>query len=817
MLLNMRINISILLFLLSTLSAYAQISGLGQMNQLINLTDPNKMLNQLPKTPTQTQSSMLGTTSLNASGVLSQVAGSLTGTPNTTSSSPTSALGLDEPTLMMLMQMLSQSELAAGAAATETSSTVVPDTLKDPVFPKSSIFGHDFFGREKLELYTKSTDLKAPDNYILDTGDELNVAVWGFSDYSKTLKVEADGYITIPDYGRFYVRGLSFEAVRKSIIQKLRTFINLDNSDVAISLNHSRTISVNIVGEVRSPGTYQIPAINSVFNALNAAKGVSESGSVRAIEVRRNGKTIKIFDTYEFLLGGKTEQEFFLQEGDFIYVPFSYKVVAVDGQVRRPMKYELLPNEGIKKLISLSGGLLPTAYTKIAQLKRFRANMADISDFNLEEILNSLKDLELKDGDKVTISTIPDEYQNYVNIKGSVRVPGKYELKEGMRISDVIIQADGIHFNTYLERGYITRTLDDLTTVIKPFNLKEIILDQNSADNLLLERMDVIEIFNKKDFLEKFTVEISGSVLRPLKKEYSEGMTLNDLIFHAGGFKREAANTKIDIFRLKNIDKEFEVTLPERVIVKTITIDNNLEIDAESKAFILKPMDHVIVRMTHDFGPQTYVTLTGEVLYPGVYPILRKDERLTDLIKRAGGLTPFAHVQASTLKRVDKEIGPVILELKEAFKDTTSRANYILKPEDLINIPSINQLVSLSGAIRYPEIDTFGLISGKYVPSKRAKYYVKKYAAGFDDRAKKTTTVVLHPNGSATYTKKFPWFGRYPKVTEGSKIQVEYKPRREKREKLPRDPLNWNIVLPSVIVSLSSTITTVMLLITLQK
>jgi protein involved in polysaccharide export with SLBB domain len=809
--------IFLLLFSLNSILVFSQIAGLGQMNQLMRMTDPNAMLNQLPKQPTQSQSSMLGTTSLNAAGVLSQVMGQTGESTNTasTTTGAASALGLDEASLMMLLQTLAQQEMAG--AETTQSTTYVPDTLRDPVFPKSSIFGHDFFGRQKLELYTKSTDLKAPDNYILDTGDELNVAVWGFSDYSKTLIVESDGYITIQDYGRFYVRGLTFEAVRKSIIQKLRTFINLQNSDVAISLNHSRTITVNIVGEVRSPGTYQIPAINSVFNALNAAKGVSESGSVRAIEVRRNGKTIKTFDTYDFLLGGKTEQEFYLQEGDFIYVPFSYKIITVEGEIRRPMKYELLPNEGTNSLLYFSGGLLPTAYTKIAQLKRYKTNKVEVYDLNLDEILSSGNDYDLMNLDKIVISTIPDDFQNFVSIKGSVRVPGKYELRDGMRVSDVVKLADGIHFNTYIERGYILRTLDDLTTVIKSFNLKDIILNENSAENLLLQKMDVVEIFSKRDFLEKFSVEISGSVLKPITKEYSEGLTLNDLVFYAGGFKREAANTKIDIFRLKNIDKEVENTIPERVMVKTVTIDNNLEIDAESKAFLLKPMDHVIVRKTHDYDPQTNVTLTGEVMYPGVYPILRKDERLTDLIKRAGGLTPFAHVDASTLKRVDKALGPVILELKQAFKDTASRANYILKPDDLINIPSINQLVSLSGAIRYPEIDTFGLISGKYVPSKRAKFYVKKYGAGFDDRAKKTTTVVLNPNGSAVYTKKFPWFGRYPKVAEGAKVQVDYKPRKEKREKLPRDPINWNIVLPSIIVSATSTVTTVVLLLTLTK
>ncbi len=784
-------------------NAKAQVSA-SQINQMLNLgLNPNDLMRQINST--RSLQSLGSGNSYNASSYLNK-----DGDEGGEKVGKVEDVELSNEVLLQMLDQLQHGQDSLSQMLEEEKK----DSLIDPHFNPNFIFGHHYFNKNKLALFLRSLDSKAPDDYILDSGDELNISVWGYSDYNGTFKVKQDGYISIPEFGRIYLRGISIAGATDLIKKRIRQFINLKTSRVEVALNYSRTITINIVGSVREPGTYVIPAINSVYNALNAADGVSGMGSLRNIEVRRGGKTVKTFDLYEFLTTGKTEEEFFLKEGDFIYVPIAEKIVKIDGQVRRPMHYELLEDENLADLLKYAGGLMASAYTNVIQVKRFGDNKVEIMDVKLADLIMRNESFKLFEGDQIYIPKIPQDYHNFIEVEGSVRVPGRYEFIEGYRISDLIKLADGVLDNAYQDRAYITRTIEDLTTVIKPIELKDILANDKSPDNLLLKRYDKLEVFSKRDFLEKFSVSVAGSVLRPVVKEFSEGLTLNDMIFYAGGLKKEAANNKIEISRVKNIDEEEGDSEPTRVIVKTIYVDNNLEIDDQSKAFLLKPMDQIFVRKTYEFDEQNNVTLAGEVKYPGVYPILQKNERLLDLIERAGGLTPYAHTEAATLDRPDKRIGSVILDLKEAYKDPESRANYILKPNDIINVPSINQLVSLTGAIRYPEIDTFGAISGKYELGKRAKFYVKKYGAGFDKRAKKTSTVVLNPNGSAGYTKKFPWFGRYPQVGEGATVSIDYKEKKEKKEKLPRDPVNWNILLPSLITSVTaaaSSITTVLL------
>lgn len=683
----------------------------------------------------------------------------------------------------------------------------------------NEIFGHDFFGSGRLALFEKSSEAKAPDSYVLDAGDEINIAVYGNADYNNKFVVNDDGYIQIPEFGRIYVKGLTFGAVKAQIGKRLATFINLNNTNYEITLNYARTIEVNIVGEVKTPGTYQIPAINSVYNAINAANGITDIGSVRDIQVRRDGKVVKRFDVYEFLFNPLSTQNFYLQKGDFIYVSTQNKLIKVSGSVRRPAKYELLPNEGLNALISFAGGLAPDAYTKSVQITRLGKDKSQIIDLDYEQLMSTGGDFQLKDGDIVDISSVPGGIENFVSINGLVRYPGKYGLKEGYRISDLIKLAGGIKSETYTDRAYIRRKLDDNTYVNKPFSLKDILEDENSADNLLLQKFDMVQLFSKDDFIEKFSVAIDGSVLKPTIMEYTDGMTLNDLLFYAGGLKKEAQNAKIEISRVMTVDTDYvQKYLPQRIIVKTITIGANLELDEASKAFPLSPMDRIFVRKVYGFNEQMTVTLKGEVKYPGVYPILDKNERVLDVIERAGGLTPYAFIKNARLTRPDNKMNYSILELKDAFADTASRANYILKDGDVIDIPTVNQLVSIKGAIRYPDLDSNQTISGKFVPGKSARWYIKHYAGGFSKKALKKSTLVIYPNRRVDYTHSFIGIKNYPTVdNEGATITVEEKHITPKPPKGPESALNWNIVLPSIIAGITSVATTLTLIFVLKK
>ncbi|MFN8295758.1 MAG: SLBB domain-containing protein [Chitinophagales bacterium] len=714
--------------------------------------------------------------------------------------------------IQMIMEMKAQQD-AMQEAMDKLQKASEPNAEVKP----NEIYGHDFFGTGKLALFLKTSEAKAPDSYILGVDDEISIAVWGYADYNNKLKVNEDGYIQIPEFGRIYVKGLTFGAVKSQIGKRLATFINPANTKYEITLNYSRTIDVNIVGEVKSPGTYQIPAINSVYNAINAANGITDIGSVRDIQVRRDGKTIKRLDVYEFLFNPLLQENFYLQKGDFIYVSTQSKLIKITGAVRRPAKYELLKNENLNELIKFSGGFAPDAYIKTIQVTRTNNDKSQIIDVDYDQLVNS--NFELKDGDIVNITTIPNGIENYVNINGTVRYPGRYELKDGFRIADIIKAAGGIKIETYLERAYIKRKMDDNTFINQKFSLKNILIDENSPDNLLLKQADQIQLFSKEDFIEKFMISIDGSVIKPTVMEFTDGITLNDLLFYAGGLKIEAANSKIEISRVMNIDSSLDKKFkPQHVVIKTIKIGPNLELDDASKAFVLSPMDKVYVRKIYGFDEQMTVTLKGEVKYPGIYAILDKNEKVLDVIERAGGLTPYAFIKNARLTRPDNGLTQTIFQLKDAFADTASRANLILKNGDLIEIPTVNQLVSIKGAIRYPDLDSTGTINGKFIPGKTARWYIKHYAGGFKKGAIKKSTMVIYPNRKVDYTRSFIGIKNYPTVDiEGALITVDMKNKPPKPPKGPESRLNWNIVLPSVIAAITSLATTITLIFVLKN
>ncbi len=677
------------------------------------------------------------------------------------------------------------------------------------------VWGHQLFHNDLLQTFVKSSDAKAGDSYIVGIDDEITLAVWGYADYNGTFKVNKEGFIQIPEFGRVYVKGLSFGAVKQLISKRLASFINPSNTQYEITLNYSRNIVINILGEVNQPGTFQIPAINSVFNALNASNGPTPTGSLRNIEVRRDGKLIKTFDVYEFLLNGDARQNFFLQDNDVIYVPVIGKVIEVYGAVRKPNKYEMKPGEGINQLIDFAGGLQASAYTDLIKLERFVNQKIEVLNINLTEILGGQSDFEINDGDRFTIPQSVIKGEDAIGISGTVLIPGTYQYKEGYRVSDLIKIAGGMLPITYMERAYLRRTMDDGSTVLLKVSLKDIFMDENTADNVLLQRLDSLELFSKKSFIEKFSVSITGSVRKPIKLDYSPGLTLNDLIFYSGGLKKEAANNKIEVSRVVNIDEPGTLNA-QRVIVQTINIGPNLELDNVSKNFELAPMDQVFVRKNIDFNEQQNVAITGEVLYPGTYPILNKDESILQLIERSGGLTPFAHINSARLFRKDSVRAIEILDLRAAYSDSNSYANYALRDGDIIEIPLMNPMVSVKGSIKYPT-DTIRFISSTYIPGKRAKYYINHTGGGYSPRSRKKATMVLHPNGDVGRTKSFLGIKRYPKVREGSEILTYAKPPKPEEAPVPKQPLNWNLILPSIIISLTSAASTIGIIFLLNK
>ena len=814
--------------LLFAFTVNAQLNGIN-LNQITNLMNPSKIMNMMPNS---NQSQLMG---LDAS-TLKLLTGSKENleakdadkkkqgfvvpgeikAPQSGDAMP-KEFSLDSPESIFNMLYNQTAEMRV----LQDSIGLMNDKLEQIGIEKERalyVWGHEIFHNELLSTFIKSADAKATDNYIVDAGDEITIAVWGYADFNGKYAVGDDGYIQIPQFGRVYVKGLTFGAVKKLIENRLKSFINPNNTQFEVTLNYSRNITINILGEVNYPGTYQIPAINSVFNAMNAVNGPNPSGSIRDIQLRRNGKKIKTFDVYEFLLNNDIPQDFYLQQNDVIYVPIIGKVVEITGAVRKQNKYELKGNEGLKDLLKFSGGLKANAYTDLIRVETYKNNKLEILNINLTDILNGNADYQLKDGDKIFIPENTVKSEEAVSISGEVLIPSEYEYKEGFRVADLIKIAGGLLPNAYMDRAYLKRKMDDGSVVIQKISLKNIFMDEGASDNVLLKKQDKLEVFSKKSFLETFKVSITGSVRKPTKVDYAEGLTLNDLIFYAGGLKREAANNMIEISRVIDVKDDTTKTFEaQRVTIHKMAIGPNLELDDFSKNYELSPMDQVFVRRDVNFKEQMTVNITGEVMYPGTYTIMAKDETILHLIERAGGLTPTAHINSAKLFRKDSVNAIEILDLKAAYSDSASYANYALVDGDVIEIPVMNPMVSVRGAIKYPEVDSNRYISGTYKPGRRAKWYINHYGGGYAKRAKKVRTMVLHPNGDVGRTKSFIGIKRYAKVREGSQIITYYKPPKPEMEPTPKQPLNWNLILPSIIISLTSAASTIAIIYLLRN
>jgi len=811
------------------LTSFAQISGIN-LNQLTNLLSPSKLMSQLPN---QNQSAMMGIDASTmkllmgskeqldeqenkAKNTPSKPAGPIA-TPAAGDATPVPVGDLSSPDGLFNMMYQQATQVRTLQDSLALMNTKLENVNKEKA-KNLSVWGHEIFNNELLATFIKSADIKVSDSYIVSVDDEITLAVWGYADYNGTFRVNKDGYIQIPEFGRVYVKGLTFGATKELIAKRLASFINPKNTQYEITLNFARNIAINILGEVNIPGTYQIPAINSVFNALNASNGPTPNGSIRNIEVRRDGKLVKKFDVYDFLLNGDSKQNFYLQDNDVIYVPIIGKVIEISGAVRRSNKFELKSNEGIRQLLDFAGGLRADAYTKHIKIERYVNQKIEVINIDLESILANGGDFSLQDGDKILIPQANVKGEDAIEISGTVLIPGVYQFKEGYRVADLIKIAGGMLPDTYMDRAYLKRRLDNGQVVLNTINLKNIFMDENAADNVLLQKLDRLELFSKRQFQDTFRVSITGSVRKPVKIDYSEGLTLNDLIFYAGGLKKEAANNKIEISRVINLDKaQDNQMVAQRIVIQTIQIGPNLELDEVSKNFELSPMDQVFVRKNIEFNEQMNVAVTGEIMYPGTYPILAKDETILQLIERAGGLTPYAHINSARIYRKDSVNAIEILDLRAAYSDPESFANYALMDGDIIEIPVMNPMVSVKGAIKYPGADTTRFISAKYIPGKRAKYYINNVGGGYAPRAKKRATMVLHTNGETARTKSFLGIKRYAKVREGSQVLTYYKPPKPETVPVPKQPLNWNLVLPSIIISLTSAASTIAIIYLLKN
>ncbi|MEZ5014524.1 MAG: SLBB domain-containing protein [Chitinophagales bacterium] len=680
------------------------------------------------------------------------------------------------------------------APVQEVVQDVVQDVTADQPAP-GAVFGQDLFRNGTLDLFDKVANAKVGDNYILGEGDQITIAIWGFAYYNQSFTINADGYITTPEVGRIFVKGLTFSAARQLIRQRFASAFDLANSKLDVSLTYSKNIKVNIVGEVVHPGSYNIASINTAFNALVAAGGITDNGSVRNIQIKRNGKIIKTLDVYQFLMNPGETDDAYLEANDYIIVNGIGRVVEVQGEVHRPAKYELTEGENLNELIYYALGLKATAYKRNVTMYRYASNENIVMDLNLDSLEKNNENYPLLDGDKVVFARIPEVIENIVTIQGACRFPGNYQLTEDMRIYDLVTKAKGLNYEAYTDRAYLIRKNDKLNDIYIPFNLQEVLDDPNSPFNFKLNKFDIVDIFSKQEFRETFNVAVQGAVKMPGSFPYYDKMTLKDLLYYAGGLKVEAANNKIEISRIVNFVEASQENQPTRVVVQSISIDKNLEIDDLANSFQLQPYDQVFVRTTPEFEYQKNVTVLGEVRYPGVYTLLSRTETLADVIERAGGITQWAYPEGATMNRQD--VTSTLVFLQKALTNPDSKYNYVLREGDVIVVPKQGDLVALKGEIKYPFVGDPGVVVVPFEKGRSARHFVRKYGKNFGDDAKRSETYIVEPNGYVRRTHNFLFLHFYPRVkVKGCQIVVpekhEEKPEPEQEPTQPRQPFDWN-------------------------
>ena len=684
-------------------------------------------------------------------------------------------------------------------------------TIFKELQPEDQVFGRNIFNTENL-TFEPSMNLPTPTNYRLGPGDEIIIDVWGVSQVSIRETITPDGNINIDNLGLVYINGMTINEATHYLRKELnKVYAGLDGenpgSQLKVSLGSNRTIQVNVMGEVLYPGTYALSAFSTVFHALYSAGGVSEIGSLRNVQVVRKGKKIASIDVYDFIMQGKTHEDIGLQEGDVIIVSPYEMLVKIEGNVKRPMKYEMKNDETVSTLLKYAGNFSSDAYTR--SMKLVRQNGREYQIFTVDDMDYSV--FKLKDGDVLTAEAILNRFENKLEIKGAVYRPGIYQFGGNLNtVKQLIEKADGIMADAFLGRAVLHRQREDLTKEIIQVDLKSIL--GGTKPDIALQRNDVLYIPSIHDLQDLGNIEVFGEVARPGKYIFADNMTLEDLIIQAGGLKESASTVKVDVSRRIKNNKSTEVsaTIGEMF---SFALKDGFVVDGET-GFVLEPYDQVYVRRSPGYQPQVNVKVEGEILYNGTYALTNKSERLSDLVKKAGGTTPYAYVKGAklmrkaneeelermkdVLKMMQREMGTanidslileldstysVGIDLEKAMIQPGGDADIVLREGDQLIVPEVINTVKINGAVMLPNTVAFS-------KGKSAKYYISQ-AGGYANGARKSKAFVIYMNGQVAELKG----SSRGKIEPGCEIIVPIKDK-SKADK-------WNI---QTILSLASSV-----------
>lgn len=698
-----------------------------------------------------------------------------------------------------------EQRILSGNETTEEKDALVLQENEDALInPRSAVsvsndplFGYGFFSNPNIS-FQPNVNLVTPANYQLGPGDGLVVSLWGAAENSYNLIVNKNGEVKIPNIGPVVVSGMSFDNASQKIESRLLKVYSGIAAPASspykiftdVSLSKVRTVQVNIIGQVKVPGTYSLSALSTVLNALYACGGPSRGGTFREIKLIRNGEEIAEFDVYKYLLEGSQVGNATIKDQDLLLVGPYISKISVEGEVKRPGIYEIKPNENFQDLMRYVSGFTSNAYKQNIKLVRIEGDRKLLKEIDY----NNFKTEPLFDGDIINIGGILGGVTNSVSIVGSVLRPGDYEYTPNLSISQLINKASGITATAYLKRGLLTRVVDGVSRDIASFSVEEVL---NGTGDRTLQPNDIVTIFSQNVLNQKGDISISGAVNNPISIPFEEGITLENLVILANGYQRKANTAVIDVTR-EVIDEDYKTINQLFKISATGSLDIT-----NNTPFQFKPNDKIIVRFLTGSSDQQFASIEGEVNYPGQYYAETKNERILDLLEKAGGLSPYAFEQAATLIRLNPfykdeaqtitdssiNIDGVVTEVntdlnnKKEFRlgidlnkllkeGPDSKHNLVLNNGDRLIIPSIKQTVKVEGQVMLPNLVRFEERTS-------LKEYISK-SGGFLTNAKKSKTYVIHPNGDVATTKNFLFFKSYPEIKPGSLILVPEKQERKR-------------------------------------
>ncbi|GAB2773445.1 SLBB domain-containing protein [Rhabdobacter roseus] len=705
---------------------------------------------------------------------------------------------------------------------------MLSDAEKEKLEMRNKIFGYSLFANKKFDPIP-DLQMATPANYNIGPGDQLNVYIYGYAEGTYPLTVNRDGFVSIPRVGNVNLSGKTIEEATKILIDKFSKFTpgllgtggKPALSKLTITLGQVRTVKVFVTGEVINPASYSLPSLSSAFNALYQAGGPNEIGTFRDIKVIRNNKVVSRFDIYEYLTKGSLSGAITVQDNDNISVGYYQTRVTVMGNVKRPGIYEMKPEENLSDLLMFAGGFTDNAYRARVRIDRFTGRERRIEDVSASQF-DSFK---LVTGDEITVETVLNRFENIVTIGGAVMRPGDYSLESSPTLLTLLEKAQGLREDAFTGRVNVLRTRKDMTVANISINLADMI--NNQTPDLELTRLDEVIVHSRFELAEPSHVRISGEVNNPNfgeegHFEYMANMTLEDLLLKAGGFKESAKASQVVVVRRK---RDANVLASDAQIAEEYTFDVSRDLSLNSRAsnFVLYPYDEVIVRKAPNYQEQKFVTIEGEIVDPGEHVITNRNEKISDIIRRAGGLTALAYIPGATLLRttilteaevrqtksaveeissdlkkgsIEIAVGEerqdfIGIRLDRILKNPGSVEDLIVQEGDIIRIPKRLETVQVQGELLYPT-------TVKYERGMSFMDYISQ-AGGFKRSSLRRSAYVKYPNGSVDRTRKFLVFNVYPKVEPGSEIYV---PTRAGNELTPQQILQQGISITSTLFTL---------------